>query len=220
MAVSVAVSLVQNSQDISKNTSNVTVTATISWTGGSYNQFMKPGYIIIDGEQYNFSSTFNYNHTTSGSETLTSVTVDVVHNDDGSKTVDYSVSYTTGVSSGTVTASGQSTLTSIPRKSAIESLQNVILGVQHKLVIRKAAPSFTHTISAICAELRESETIATKSSSLLLNFTPPLDWAAGNTTGSTVTIYYRIDTYSGDTFIGSEVYTRTATIPEIGRAHV
>ena len=214
MAVSVAVSLVQNSQDISKNTSNVTVTATVSWTGGSYNQLMKPGYIIIDGEQYNFSSTFNYSHTTSGSETLTSVTVDVAHNDDGSKTVDYSVSYTTGVSSGTVTASGQSTLTTIPRKSTIESLQNVILGVQHKLVVRKAAPSFTHTVSAICAELRQSETIATKSSTLLLNFTPPLDWAAGNTTGSTVTIYYRIDTYSGDTFIGSEVYTRTAKIPD------
>ena len=124
MAVKLSLSCTQNSQNIANNTSNVTVKATASWTYGSWNEYQKPGYIIIDGVKYEFKSNFNPNATTSGSKVLYSKTVDVKHNVDGSKTLAYSGSYTTGVSSGTITASGSKVLTKIPRQATITAADN------------------------------------------------------------------------------------------------
>jgi hypothetical protein len=124
MAVKLSLSLKQNSQSVANNSSNVTLTATASWTYGSWNEYQKPGYVILDGTRYDFKSNFNPNATTSGSKVLFTKTVDIPHNADGSKTVAYSGSYTTGVSSGTITASGSATLTKIPRQANLTDAPN------------------------------------------------------------------------------------------------
>lgn len=124
MAVSLYISIAQNSQNIANNTSNVTVYVTASWTYGSYNNLQKPGWVKIDGTTYNFTSSFNTNQTTSGSKTLYSKTLNISHNNDGSKTLAVSASFTTGVSSGTITASASKELTKIPRAATIDSAPN------------------------------------------------------------------------------------------------
>lgn len=124
MAVKLSLSCTQNSQSVANNTSNVTVKATASWTYGSWNEYKKPGYVIIDGTKYSFTSSFNANATTTGSQVIFTKTVDVKHNADGSKTLSYSGSYTTGVSSGTITASGSKVLTKIPRQANITAADN------------------------------------------------------------------------------------------------
>lgn len=124
MAVKLSLAFKQNSQSLADNKSNVTLTASVSWTYGSYNKTSRSGYVIIDGKQYNFTSSFNTGQTNSGSQTIFTKTVDVAHNADGSKTVAYSGSFSTGVSSGTITASGSKELTKIARQATITNAPN------------------------------------------------------------------------------------------------
>lgn len=217
MAVTISISITQNSQSIVNNTSNITAKVTAKWTGGSNNRVVNSsgtpqanGWLKIDGTSYNFASTFNDSKTTSGSKVVFTKTVNVSHNNDGTKTLACSASYNTYVSSGTVTASASKTLTTIPRKSTL-SVANGTLGTAQTLTVTEQASSFTHTISAKCGTA--STTICTKSTSNSISFTPPLSWASQNTTGTSVSVTYTITTYNGSTSVGSNTYTKTCSIP-------
>jgi len=210
MAVSLSLAITQNSQSIDNNTSNVTVKVNIKWTYGSFNRTDKSGYLIIDGTKYTFTSTFNENESTSGSQTIFTKTVNVPHSSDGSKTLACSASFTSGVSSGTITASASKVLTTIPRKSTL-SASNGTLGTAQTLTVSRKSNSFTHTITYKCGSA--SGTVATKSSSTSISFTPPLSLAAQNTTGTSVSITFTITTYNGDSNIGSNTKTISCAIP-------
>lgn len=216
MAVKISISITQNSQNITNNTSNVTVKVSCSWTGGSYNAIVGAngpqanGSLTIDGTAYSFRSTFNTGETTSGSQTLFTKTVNVSHNSNGTKTLSCSASFNTYISSGTVTASASKVLTTIPRKSTL-SVGNGTLGTAQTLTVARQATSFTHTITAKCGSA--STTICTKSSSTSISFTPPLSWASQNTTGTSVSVTYTITTYNESTSVGSNSYTKSCTIP-------
>lgn len=219
MAVSITISIDQNSQSITNNTSNVTVTVRASWTGGSYNQLQKSGWLKIDGTTYNFTSSFNYNKTTSGTQVLFTKTVDVKHNNDGTKTLACSASYTSGVSSGTVGASASKVLTTIPRKSTL-SVGNGTLNTAQTLTVTRQSTSFTHSIKAKCGTSTlyikadgSTSTSEVKHSDCSISFKPPLDWASQNTTGTSLSVTYTITTYNGSTNVGSNSYTKTCTIP-------
>lgn len=212
MAVSISLAITQNSQNIANNTSNVTVKVTAKWTYGSYNATGQcTGSITIDGTKYSFSGIkFNTSETTSGSQVIMTKTVDVSHASDGTKTLSCSASFATGVSSGTVTASGSKALTTIPRKSTL-SVGNGTLGTAQTLTVTRQSSSFTHTITYSCGS--ESGTIVTKSTSTSISFTPPLSLATQNTTGTSVSVKYTITTYNGNTSLGSNSYTKTCSIP-------
>lgn len=217
MAVSISISIAQNSQSIENNKSNVTVEVTASWTNGSYNAVVDAsgtpeanGWLKVDGTTYRFNSTFNTGKTSSGSQVIFTKTTDITHDSNGKKTLTCSASFTTGVSSGTVTASTSKTLTTIPRNSTL-SVSNGTLGTSQTLTVTRQATSFTHTITYKCVS--DSGTIATKSSSTDISWTPPLTLANQNTTGSSVSITLTITTYSGDASVGSNSYTITCSIP-------
>ncbi|MGF6376851.1 hypothetical protein M2140_001929 [Clostridiales Family XIII bacterium PM5-7] len=114
MAVSIDITITQNSQNKTNNTSNVTVKVAAKWTYGSYNLSKCSGSCTIDGTKYTFSSAFNTGQTTSGSATIYSKTLNISHASNGKKTLSCSASYVSGVSSGTVTDSASKTLTAIP----------------------------------------------------------------------------------------------------------
>jgi len=210
MAVSLSLSITQNSQSVANNTSNISVAVKASWTGGSWNGYQKDGSVTIDGTKYTFTSSFNTGKSTTGSQTLYTKTVDVGHNSDGTKTVSCSASYVTGVSSGTISASGSKTLTTIPRKSTM-SVGNGTLGTAQTLSVTKQSSGFTHTITYKCGSA--TGTICTKSSSTSVSFTPPLSLANQNTTGTSLSITYTLTTYNGSTDLGSNTYTKSLSIP-------
>lgn len=212
MAVSIVIDITQNSQSVANNTSNVTVKVNAKWTGGSYNTLEKPGYCIIDGEKYTFTSPFNTGRTTSGSYNLYNKTLDIKHGSDGTKTLAVSASYTSGVSSGTVAASASKALTTIPRKSSIETTNAGTLGTAQTITVTRNSTSFTHTITYTCGSA--SGTICTKSSNTSISFTPPLSLASQNTSGTTVTIAYKIETFNGNTSLGSRSISRLCNIPD------
>ena len=131
MAVSLGITIQQNSQSVADNTSNVTVSVICYWTNGSYNKQTTDGvpnaygWLNIEGVYYQeFNSTFNDDRTTSGSKTIFTKTLDIVHNVEGAKTVYCSARFATGVSSGTVSASASQKLTDIPRFATLEAAPN------------------------------------------------------------------------------------------------
>lgn len=221
MAVSISISIAQNSQNVSNNTSNVTVKVNCSWTGGSWNAVTNAsgepqahGTLTIDGTEYSFRSTFNTGHTTTGSQTLFTKTVNITHSDNGAKTLACSASFSTYVSSGTVSTSASKTLTAIPRKSELKLSPSVLsLGTKQTITVVQKSTSFTHTVKASCGTTSDSVTICTKSKNTSLDFTPPVDWAKHNTTGTSVTISITITTYNGTASIGSNTYSMKCTIP-------
>lgn len=216
MAVSLSISITQNSQSVDNNTSNVTVVVGCAWTYGSHN-YTSPapkGTLTIDGTAYDFSSTFNSGQTTTGSQTLFTKTVNVSHGTDGTKTLVCSASFVTGVSSGTITASASKTLTTIPRKSTL-AVANGTLGTAQTLTITEQASSFVHKLQYACGDASGwilGSSSAT-SSTLSTSWTPPLSLANQNTTGTSVSVTFTLYTYSGTTLIGSNTYTKTFSIP-------
>lgn len=210
MAVTLTLAYTVNSQSVVNNTSNVTVKVNIKWTGGSYNLLTPQGSLTINGTKYGFSSGFNPNKTTSGTGTLFTKTVDIKHDSDGTKTLSCSASFISGTGSGTIAASFNRALPTIPRKSTL-SVGNGTLGTEQTLTVSIASTSFTHTITATCGT--STVTVCTKDKRTSIPFTPPLDWASNNTTGTSVTVNYTITTYSGTTNIGSNGYSKTCSIP-------
>lgn len=219
MAVSISISVTQNSQNIVNNTSNVTVKVNCSWTNGSWNAIVNDdgqpkanGSLKIDGTSYPFRSTFNVKHTMSGSQTLFTKTLDIKHDDDGVKTLACSASFTTYVSSGTVKTSASKTLKTIPRKSELK-VSNGVLNTGQTITVVQKSTNFTHTVKASCGTTTDSVTICSKSKNTSLAFTPPLKWAKYNTTGTTVTVNITITTYNGTSDLGSNTYAIVCTIP-------
>ena len=211
MGASLSISITQNSQNVANNTSNVTVAGRISWTYGSFNRNQKSGWLKIDGTKYDFTSGFNANEATSGSQTIFTKTVNVAHGSTGAKTLACSASYTTGVSAGTITASASKTLTTIPRATTPTlSASSVDMGGKVTISTPRAASSFTHDLAYSFAG-GSYVAIATGVGTSYSWTTPDLASKIPNATSGTVTI--RCITKSGSTTIGTKTVTMTLKVP-------
>lgn len=85
MAYKLYIGIKQNSQDKSKNTTNITVSVTTTWSGGTWNHEAPTSKLTIDGVDYTYNAKLNPNRTTSGSQVLFKKTVDIKHDSDGTK---------------------------------------------------------------------------------------------------------------------------------------
>lgn len=203
--------------DTANNQSDITCTVTLSATGSYYisSSASKNISLTINGTKY--TSTCTVGISAGGSKTLMTKTVsNITHSSDGSKTISISCTLGIAVTLGgsyvsSVTASGSATLTTIARKSTL-SASNGTLNKAQTLTVSRQDSTFTHTITYTCGTT--SGTIATKSSSTSISWTPPLSLASQNTTGTTVTVKFTITTYnSSGTSLGSNTKTITCSIP-------
>lgn len=213
MAVTISLAITQNSQNIEKNTSSITVKVTAAWTNGSFNATGEcTGSLTIDGVRYSFSGIkFNTGKTTSGSQVIMTKTVNVTHNADGSKTVSCAASFVTGVSSGTVTTTGSKTMTPIARATTpTVSSNSVNMGSAVTINTPRASSGFTHDLAyAFAGESYVS--IATGVGTSYNWTTPDLASKIPNATSGTVTI--RCITKNGSTTIGTKTVTMTLKVP-------
>ena len=220
MAVSLSISVKQNSQETEYNRTYVTVKVNLSWTYGSWNHEIPspPGWVIINGTKHEFTSRFNMDNTTTGSQTLFTWAGNIPHNDDGTKTLVCSASFEPRINStGTVTASSSTKLTDIPRASQPslvtwpETTNDVgDFGDTISIHMNRKSDAFTHTVRYAFGT--RSGTIATGVTTGT-TWTIPLDFMnlmPATTTGSGL-IY--VDTYNGDTLIGTKYTGFTATVP-------
>lgn len=140
----------------------------------------------------------------------------IAGNADGTKSVSISANFTcytaagNGGSGWSVNSSQTVALKTIPRTSSI-SMPATTMGSANNTTITRASSSFTHTLTYSFGSA--SGTIATKTTSTSVSWTPPTSLATqipNSTSGTcTLTCY----TYNGSTLVGTSTTTVTLTVP-------
>lgn len=200
------------SKNVSANTSTVTCKLylvndwSLSISGRSDNT------CTIDGAAQTFSSPAI---SSTGTHLLATISRTVNHASDGSKSLSISAVFQiratlSGTYYGTISASANITLDSIPRASSV-SAGNMMMGTAGKINISRASSSFTHTLTYSFGNT--SGTIATKTTATSVSWTPALSLASQipNATSGTCTI--TCTTYNGNTNIGSKTCTLSLSVP-------
>lgn len=168
--------------------------------------------VTVNGTSYSGSNTVGISN--NSTKTLASGTTTISHGSDGTKSFNYSFSQQFAINFngyvGTISGSSSGTLTTIPRKSTL-TVSNGTLGTAQTVTVNRKSTSFTHTVTYACGSY--SGTLCTKSTSTSLSWTPDLDFANGAPNGESVYVSFKIETYNGDTLIGSDSASIYCAIP-------
>ena len=200
------------SKNVSANTSTITCKLylvndwSLNISGRSDNT------CTIDGSAQTFSSPAI---STTGTHLLGTVSRTVNHASDGSKSLAISAVFQiratlSGTYYGTITASANITLDSIPRVSSV-SAANMTMGSAGTISISRASSAFTHTLTYSFGNT--SGTIATKTTATSVSWTPALSLASQIPNAISGTCTITCTTYNGNTNIGSKTCTLTLSIP-------
>ena len=200
------------SKNVSANTSTVTCKLylvndwSLNISGRSDNT------CTIDGSAQTFSSPAI---STTGTHLLGTVSRTVNHASDGSKSLAISAVFQiratlSGTYYGTISASANITLDSIPRASSV-SAANMTMGSAGTISISRASSAFTHTLTYSFGNT--SGTIATKTTATSVSWTPALSLASQIPNAISGTCTITCTTYNGNTNIGSKTCTLTLSIP-------
>lgn len=198
-------------------------TSTISWkmqliatgAGKIVSSAAKDWSVTVNGTKY--SGTNYIGISNNSTKTLASGTTTIKHNDDGSKSFNYSFSQEfaitfAGSSIGTKSGSGSGTLDTIPRASSFGTISGNTIGSNITININRNSDKFTHTLWYSFGNLTWQEIGSSVGTSK--TFTPPLSICSQipNSTSGTMTLILR--TFNGSTQVGSDVYkTITVNVP-------
>lgn len=200
------------SKNVSDNTSTITCKMYLVNDWSLSINSRSTNYTTIAGTKKTYTSP---SISSTGTHSLGTVSQTVSHNSDGSKSITISsVFYIQATLSGTyydsISASATVTLDSIPRASSV-SASNVNMGSATTISITRASSSFTHTLTYAFGST--SGTIATKTTSTSVSWTPALTLANQIPNALTGTCTITCETYNGSTKIGSKTCTLTLTVP-------
>lgn len=196
------------SQSIPNNNSTVTARVylqSMDGYGAMYAPVMNNGSVTVNGQKQTFTA--NSDLSAYQKKLLTTKSFTVPHNANGSKSFNFSVTYNinvtfNGVFYGNRTASGSATLNTIPRASKVSlSNANINLGTATTINISRASSSFKHTLVYRIGGY--SVTIANKTSSTSVSYTPIIDIANQFTNSTSGWGTITCDTYNGNTKIGT-----------------
>lgn len=191
-------------QDI--NTNSSTISWTLSCAGGIAWYAERTLVVVLAGETVYSKS----NRVERYSGNIASGTKIIYHNASGDASFSASIQAAVYTSSVNTSGSAGFTLNTIPRLSEM-SVKSGTLGVAQTLSVNRKSSSFSHTITATCANT--AVTVCTKSGSTSISFTPPITWSSKNTSGTSVNVHYAIYTYNGNTQIGLNQYDVPYAIP-------
>lgn len=208
-----------STKNVSANTSSVTAKLYYWRTNTGYRTYGAEKYTLtINGLSKSVERSYSEGIELTNSTPVLAhtFTTTVSHNADGKKSI--TIKATGGKTSGSFTSttcSGTATLDTIPRKSTL-SVSNGTLGTAQTLTITEQASAFTHKLYYTCGSVGTTYILGSSSgtsTSLSTSWTPPLSLANQNTTGTSVSIKFTLQTYNGSTLIGSNSYTKTFSIP-------
>ena len=198
-----SITVTQNSQNVSNNNSNVTVTVKAWRTNTGYTSYDSSGtcYCKINGTTYSQGISTSQKVTYNSNTVFFTKTLDIPHNADGTKTLTCSAWFSGSEVFSSSEQSYSQTLTTIPRKSSV-SCNSFYIGDSTTITISRASSSFTHTLKYTYGDL--TGTIATKTAATSVGWTP--DKASfysripnGRTGYGSITC----ETYSGSTLVGT-----------------
>lgn len=191
-----------------------TVTATLYGSrndgGTSYNANGSSFWININGTKT--SRTSGCTVAGSGWTQVHTQTTKVQHNDDGNKTI--TVSAGGGITE-TSFQMGSASLTlkldKIARKSSLV-IEAGILGVEQVITITRQGADFVDTITYVCGT--ETGTICEKTAETEVVYMPPMSLASQNTTGTSIQMDVTVETFDGESSVGTTTYKILYLIPE------
>lgn len=139
---------VANSASVAANTSKVRILWQSTQAGESWNGYTRSAtyYVSVNGgaeTAYTVSYTLPKNSTA----TIADATITVNHNSDGSAKVKVRTYMETGISPGLIELSKETTLTTIPRASAITSAEAAVLGSNAAVTWTPASVVFRYTLT-------------------------------------------------------------------------
>lgn len=176
--------------------------------------------VIIDGTTVldrSYASSSQYSCGRNASVKIAEGTTTVAHGSDGKKSIASGKISATCSSAGivatqTATSGSAFVLTDIAQASTISiSTNSTMMGTERTITISRASSSFKHTLTYSFGSA--SGTIATKTSSTSVAFTPPKSLASQLSNAKSGTGTITCTTYNGDTSIGTSSISFTATIP-------
>lgn len=200
------------SYDITNNTSTVRVDMYLrrinsqGYLGGNWS-----GSITVDGQIKNLSGNIAYPTYVNKDTNLYLGTKDytVGHNADGSKVANVSALFSSSeFSPSSGSASGNLTLTTIPRASSVTAT-NADIESATSININRASSSFTHTLKYSFGSL--SGTIVSKTNQTSYGWTLPDTFYAQIPNNAYGTCTITCETYNGNTLIGTKTTTFIAT---------
>lgn len=210
--VKYTISISQNSQNISGNYSNATVSVRFFRTNSGYTTYGSGTcYCKIHGITYSATVSPSQKITDSGIN-LFSKTLDIYHNNDGTKTLTCSawISMDTPLSSSEQSYS--QTLSTIPRASKPTlSSSSVTMGNSVTISTNRASSSFTHSLyyqigsggwNTIGMGIGTSKSWAV-----------PLSLASSTPNSTSLSVKLWLETYNGSTYIGANSVSLTANVP-------
>ena len=197
-------------QGYSIENNNTTISWTLTGAGGDTSLWYMSGnfrVVIAGSTVYSSAARIQLRAGT----VVASGTYTITHRTDGSQS--FSAYAEAGIYTAAVncTGSGSWDLETIPRKSTL-TVTNGTLGKSQTLTINRAATIFTHTLTYKCGSA--TGTIATKTTSTSIPWTPPLSLASQNKTGASVLIVFTLTTYNGSSSLGTSTNSVYFAIPE------
>lgn len=214
-----SVSFTENSTNITANTSNISCYGSIHMDTGSYSKISSPMIYLYWHDNHNNTDVLiaSQNPQTIGKKGTISISgqFDVAHNTDGTLYGYAFCSWVYNASSVYVPRSGSTytantRLTDIPRSTNAPSFSGYI-GQAVGIGLARNSSSFTHTLRYAFGGL--SGTIATNvATNYTWNIPTTFYGQIGNNRSGIGTIY--VDTYNGQTLIGTTSNTFTASVNE------
>lgn len=188
--------------DIVNNKSDLSITITFSANNSSTWFNSKALKCTCNGS----TQSENVSLSKGGKVTATFTFEDIQHNNDGSKSVDWNWSITTGTSAlGTLRDSGTKKLTTIPRASDITAT-NADIGSSSIIVINKKNDSFTTTLKYKFATQTVYTTIVEKTGEKTYGWQIPTSFYSLIPNAQYGSCSIEAITYNGDTQIGDPKY--------------
>ena len=141
---------------------------------------------------------------------ITSGSIYIPHNSNGDASFSISIQAAVYGSSINCTGDGSFWLNNIPRKSEL-SVPTGILGEEQTISVTRKSNDFTHTIKYECGNY--NGVICDKSNVTSLTWTPLLEFANSEINSTSVGINITIETFNGNSSIGSITKTYVYDIP-------
>lgn len=217
----------QESQSVSSNSSVVSYKLYIKGKDGYgfWNMFNSGKTdIYIDGSRVHYQTGRNFDLRGGGTQQLASGTTTVKHNDDGSKSFNFSASLWSSSATGSLDRSFS--LAKIPRASDFYTTTgggsrtwDFTAGDVVSFRIDRKAASFSHTLKYVVGDI--STNLFTKSSFSSYDWKNSMDFFTTNMKSSkSMDVYFYLDTYDGNTLIGQAKHYITIKAPDFAKPSI
>lgn len=208
--------VVLNSQSIENNTSNITVSVQVWRTNTGYTTYgTGTCYATINGAGYTQSITSAQTITYNSYTELFTRTLNIVHDYNGSKTLQLSsyINHSQFTSSNQAW-SGGCVLDTIPRASGLAiNNSGLDLGTALTMTIDPKDVDFTHKFYSDWYDGYWTQIYPTNTSGNNYSYTTPLSWCNDRPNSTTGNGRIKLETYNGATKVGETIVSFNATVP-------